>query len=110
MAAQANGVHSRSPLKLRVVLPHFDGVHAQCIVSAKNLRFKPGCLRTLRIANGTITERKEKIENHRMTYAMYYPSILRSVLDPSEGVMRYYIPIFITKIKEKKTYYRIVVA
>ena len=52
---------------------------------------------------------KEKIENHRMTYMMYYLSILRSILDPSEGAMRYYIPIFITKIKEKKTYYRIVV-
>ena len=45
-----------------------------------------------------------------MTYAMYYPSILRSFLDPSEGTMRYYIPIFIMKIKEKETYYRIVVA
>ena len=55
-------------------------------------------------------EWKEKIENHRMTYTMYYPSILHSFLDPSEGAMRYYIPIFIMKIKEKKTYYRIVVA
>ena len=110
MAAQANGVRSRSPPKLRVVLPHFDGVCMQCIVSAKNLRFKPGCLQTLCIANGTMTEWKDKIENHRMTYMMYYPSILRSFLDPSEGAMRYYIPIFITKIKEKKTYYRIVIA
>ena len=57
-----------------------------------------------------MTEWKEKIENHRMTYTMYYLSILRSFLDPSEGTMRYYIPIFIMKIKEKKTYYRIVVA
>lgn len=45
---------------------------------------------------------KEDKKYHRMTYAMYYLSILRSFLDPSEGAMRYYMVIFITKIKRKK--------